>query len=136
MKMKRHISELKKIYLDGNLVPFIGAGLSQPFGVPDWKNLIKEIASKIAIENINKKSFLEVINILIDRGDYFTAIKNIKSIYMCSDFDIQQMVVDIVLECISNNVKMDSIDNNYADLSKYNFNIFLTKIYGEFRLSL
>ncbi len=127
--MKRHISELKKIYLDGNLVPFIGAGLSQPFGVPDWKNLIKEIASKIAIENINKKSFLEVINILIDRGDYFTAIKNIKSIYMCSDFDIQQMVVDIVLECISNNVKMDSIDNNYADLSKYNFNIFLTTNY-------
>ncbi|MBK7105031.1 MAG: SIR2 family protein [Ignavibacteriae bacterium] len=41
------ISEIKAIYSEKRLVPFIGAGFSKPLGLPSWKELIDEIALEL-----------------------------------------------------------------------------------------
>jgi hypothetical protein len=44
------VSELRTSHKDGRLVPFIGAGFSDPLDLPDWKNLVSEAAKKIGFE--------------------------------------------------------------------------------------
>ncbi|WP_449600280.1 hypothetical protein [Paenibacillus sp. Marseille-Q9583] len=47
--MSVHLDYLCKDYNEDRIVPFIGAGLSIPFNVPDWGSLIREIAEKYAV---------------------------------------------------------------------------------------
>lgn len=42
--------EIKKHYKEERLIPFIGSGFSKPLALPDWKELIGQIAHKIDIE--------------------------------------------------------------------------------------
>jgi len=45
-----HADEIKKANIEGRLIPFIGSGFSKPLGLPDWGELVADIASKVGYE--------------------------------------------------------------------------------------
>ena len=49
--MSIYLENLKKDYQNDKVVPFIGAGLSVPFKVPTWGDLINDITLKHAVGN-------------------------------------------------------------------------------------
>lgn len=123
------INELNKIYKEGNLIPFIGAGLSIPYSIPDWGTLIRECAISMGIEDIDgkKTSFLPMLDYSLGKYDYWEAVRIIKNYLLRTDDDIQEYIVQYINENIPKD--FEDIDNNYIDLAKYNFNIFLTTNY-------
>lgn len=121
------IKELQEIYKKRNIVPFLGAGLSIPFNVPDWGNLIKECALTMGIDDVNGTSFLNVLDFNLDKYDYWEAVKIIKKYLNRTEEDIQNFIVNKINMCIPK--EFDGIENNYEDLSKYNFNLYFTTNY-------
>ncbi len=124
---KIFVNELNKIYNQGNIVPFIGAGASMPFNVPDWSTLIRICAIDMGIEDISGDTFLPILNYALNSYDYWEAIRIIKKYLIRSEEDIQEFITKYINKNIPSN--FDNIDNNYLDLAKYNFNIYLTTNY-------
>ncbi|EHB65986.1 ABC-three component system protein [Paenibacillus lactis] len=123
--MNVYLDDLCKDYRENKIVPFIGAGLSVPFNVPDWGNLIRDIANKHAVGNMEfVKSAVEMD---LERYDYWQAIDVLKRYTGVQEEDIQEHVA----ETIHN--KMKILDNdllhNYSDLHRMNFNLYLTTNY-------
>lgn len=58
---EKHIGELRKKIESGNLVLFIGAGLSRNLEFPSWGELIKEVGNVLGYKD----------DFYIDSGDYF-----------------------------------------------------------------
>lgn len=127
MSNKSFIKELQGIYKKGNIVPFLGAGLSMPFNVPDWGNLIEECALAMGIEDVNGASFLNVLKFDLDKYDYWEAVKTIKKYLNRTEEDIQSFIVSKINKCIPN--ELIGIENNYEDLAKYGFNLYFTTNY-------
>lgn len=127
MNNEHFIRQLQKVYDDGNLVPFIGAGLSIPFDIPDWGNLIRDCALDFGIEDVNGKSLIGILDINLEEYDYWEAVRIIKKYLHRSDEDIQEYIAN----SIRKNLKDDIDDNlhNYKDLAMYDFNIYLTTNY-------
>ncbi|MEA4988102.1 MAG: ABC-three component system protein [Anaerovorax sp.] len=121
------IKDLKKKYTENNLIPFMGAGLSMPFGVPDWGGLIRECAIKVGMTNINGTDFMPMIDFNLDQNDYWEAVKVIKKYANRQEEDIQAFVVDRIEKSIPKD--LTKIDNNYKDLGKYNFSAYFTTNY-------
>lgn len=46
---------LRDLRRDGRLIPFVGAGLSKPLGLPDWSTLIDFIAKQLDYEQAQRK---------------------------------------------------------------------------------
>jgi len=46
MKTSDDLQLLRELRNDGKLIPFVGAGLSQRFGLPSWSKLIGTIADE------------------------------------------------------------------------------------------
>ncbi len=44
------ITEIKNAHLEKRLVPFIGSGFSKPLGLPDWGQLVSDVAAKIGFD--------------------------------------------------------------------------------------
>ena len=69
-----YIQALNEAYLSHSLAIFYGAGLSKPFGLPEWKELIENvesyfggeeyIRSKALEEKLNKNEFWLAISLL------------------------------------------------------------------------
>lgn len=127
MSNKSFIKELQGIYRKGNIVPFLGAGLSIPFNVPDWGNLIEECALAMGIEDVNGASFLNVLKFDLEKYDYWEAVKTIKKYLNRTEEDIQGFIVSKINKCIPK--EFIGIENNYEDLAKYGFNIYFTTNY-------
>lgn len=121
------INELRKKYKENNVIPFIGAGLSMPYNIPDWGGLIRDCAIDMGMENIDGTSFMNIIEVNLKRNDYWEAVDSIKKYAIRSEPDIQAYVVKKVVENIPKDVA--KIENNYQDLAKYNFNTFFTTNY-------
>lgn len=121
------INELRQKYKENNIIPFIGAGMSMPFNIPDWGNLIRECALESGMNDIEGSSFMNIIDINLKRYDYWEAVASIKKYALRSDADIQSFVVNKIITSIPANCA--GIDNNYADLSKYSFNTIFTTNY-------
>jgi ADP-ribose pyrophosphatase YjhB (NUDIX family)/uncharacterized Fe-S cluster-containing radical SAM superfamily protein len=130
----QYIQELKdKFIYDDSIVVFIGAGLSMPFNVPRWKDLIKKIAEKfIAKEQENQKNKIYKKN---DERDYWGAIKLIQQYSGTKEVDIQKEISNIIRRIedqFSDSSKYP--DNNYLDLSKFgkiattNYDNFIEKV--------
>ncbi len=105
----------------------MGAGLSIPFGVPDWGGLIKECAIKVGMSNINRTDFMPMIDFNLDQNDYWEAINVIKKYANRHEQDIQSFVVNRIEKAIPKD--LTKIDNNYKDLGKYNFSAYFTTNY-------
>lgn len=121
------INELKQIYQSSQLIPFLGAGLSQPFNIPNWSSLIKDCAIHMGIENVEEIDLLPLINLDLEKQNYWKAVKNIKDYLNCDDRDIQTYVVDRIKKDVNKNINNDV--HNYYDLAKCNFNLYLTTNY-------
>lgn len=48
--MSTYIEELKEVYSQKKLIPFIGSGFSKPLDLPDWGGLVGGIAEKVGYE--------------------------------------------------------------------------------------
>ncbi|WP_224930655.1 SIR2 family NAD-dependent protein deacylase [Bacillus safensis] len=116
------INELKTKYNNQKIIPFIGAGLSIPFQLKSWNDLIQEL----------KESFLNevhwpMIDFDLEIGEYQSAIENIKKYGCIDDQPIQEKIAD----CYSKRTEgtNNTVDNNYKDLIKENFRLYLTTNY-------
>ncbi|MGC9933778.1 SIR2 family NAD-dependent protein deacylase [Priestia aryabhattai] len=123
--MHVNLSELKRDYQEGRVVPFIGAGLSVPFNVPTWKLLIESITKKYAV---GKKSFIkDVVETHLKSNDYWGAIGALKHYAILNDKVIQTEIVKLIKE------KQVSLKNNnlhnYLDIANMEFELYLTTNY-------
>lgn len=118
------IDELKTKYKEKKIIPFIGAGLSIPFALKPWGELISEL----------KECFLEeklwpAIDADLDLGEYQDAIDDVKKFGRISEQPIQEKIAD---SYSINNIDYDTLpDCNYSDIIKDNFKIYLTTNYDE-----
>jgi len=44
------INEIRQVYKEEKLIPFIGSGFSKPLGLPDWNGMVGDIARKVYYE--------------------------------------------------------------------------------------
>ncbi|MEK3752495.1 hypothetical protein NYE25_30375 [Paenibacillus sp. FSL E2-8871] len=123
--MSVHLDDLCKDYNEDRIVPFIGAGLSIPFNVPDWGSLIREIAEKYAVGDT---SFVKLaVEQDLQRYDYWQAIDALKKYTTVQEEDIQEHIAVTVQRKI-NKVENDLL-HNYMDLKQMDFKLFLTTNY-------
>jgi hypothetical protein len=123
--MEANLEQLKDDYINGRIVPFIGAGLSVPFKVPTWKMLIENITEKYAV---GKRIFIKgAVEMHLESNDYWGAIGALKQYAFLTDQDIQTEIVKLIKE------KQISLENNnshnYSDLGNMDFKLYLTTNY-------
>ncbi|WP_346234888.1 ABC-three component system protein [Lysinibacillus telephonicus] len=123
--MERNLTLLKADYKEDKIVPFIGAGLSKPFGVPTWKELIEHIADVYSTGSL--LVLKQTVNLYLERFDYWGAIKLLKDLTPIVDQDIQKEIVRLMREKPIE-LEDDSL-HNYSDLCRLNFNLYLTTNY-------
>ena len=70
------LRELKQKYQDKKVIPFIGAGLSIPFQLKSWPDLIDELKKTFC-----KEAYWASIDFDLISNEYQTAIENIKEIW-------------------------------------------------------
>lgn len=124
---EKFIRELNEKYNQGNLIPFVGAGLSMPFHIPDWAGMIKDCAVEFGINSLENGIFLPVINYDLSKYDYWSAIDNVKKYLNRTDDDIQEYVRDRILQACKN--IDEKIDNNYIDLKSQKISLIFTTNY-------
>ncbi|BAH44559.1 hypothetical protein BBR47_35820 [Brevibacillus brevis NBRC 100599] len=117
------IAQLKKLYNEGKLIPFIGAGLSYPFNIPTWEGIIKKLLCLVP------DKYQPSIEFDLDMHDYWSAVDNIKKYTNFSEFEIQEKVKDIIENMVKTEVPYE--DHNYSDLGEMKFNTFLTTNYDD-----
>jgi hypothetical protein len=116
-----NISYLKNIYSQGRLIPFIGAGLSVPFKIPNWYDLIDELSSAVPVEllpaikfELNSKKYWNAVDLLMRYGRY-------------DERQIQEGIVRLIqlkqVKCLNDE------EHNYSDIGKLNFRRILTTNY-------
>ncbi len=119
---KCHIEKLREIHRDNKLVPFIGAGLSLPFGIPGWAELIKIIAQKYV-----ETDLIPAIYKSLERYDYWKAIDDIKYFGNINEFKIQQETSDIIRS--RKPVVIEDEKHNYKDIADLGCQNYLTTNY-------
>lgn len=124
--MDGNLEQLKDAYSENKVVPFIGAGLSVPFKIPTWGDLIREITDKYAKEKI-EVLLKSAVDWHLESNDYWGAIDEIKKYANIADQDIQKMIVKLIKQ-YKVNVE-DSCLHNYSDLARLNFKLHLTTNY-------
>lgn len=116
------VDQLKSKYQEKKIIPFIGAGLSIPFQLKPWPDLINELK-----ESLLKPIYWDAVDFDLESKNYQAAIESIKKYGYISDQPIQEKIsIDYSLR------KDDSgnfVDNNYLDLKKDNFKVYLTTNY-------
>ncbi|MDE7364876.1 MAG: hypothetical protein K2N27_08375 [Ruminococcus sp.] len=126
MNNDKFIQELREKYNKRNLVPFIGAGLSVPFNIPDWGGMIKDCAIEFGIQNVENVDFLPVLEFDLKKYDYWAAIDNVKKYLNRTDADIQEYIQKRILK-VTGNID-EKADNNYLDLRAKGVSLIFTTI--------
>ncbi|ECB9828909.1 SIR2 family protein [Listeria monocytogenes] len=116
------IDQLKKKYQEKKIVPFIGAGLSIPFSLKPWPELINELK-----ESLLDKRYWAAVDFDLDKKNYQEAIENIKKYGHVTDQPIQEKISEDYSLRKTNSE--DTVDNNYIDLIKNNFKVYMTTNY-------
>ncbi|MGH0945281.1 SIR2 family protein [Bacillus mycoides] len=124
--MEGNLEQLKEAYHENKVVPFIGAGLSVPFNIPTWGDLIRDITDEYAKGKI-ETMLRSVVDWHLDSNDYWGAIDEIKKYATLVDQDIQKKITKLIRENKKN--VGDSKLHNYLDLAKMNFKLHLTTNY-------
>lgn len=113
---------MRKIYSNNRLIPFIGAGMSRPFNIPSWKELLIQLCEEL----IDEEDINQMIRKDIDLGKYWNAVDDIMLYSIKDEEYIQSEVVDI----INGAMTLDkSKDSNYSDLAKLEVPYYLTTNY-------
>lgn len=122
------IESIRKDYQEGNLIPVIGAGCSKPFDIPDWDELLQEIANRAVLDESYKKVIFEEIK----AERFFNALKLLLDKTQMNEEQLQKKVSDIINEIKKPRIKnLSTIDNNYLDILEMQFKTILTFNYDE-----
>jgi len=105
------------------VIPFIGAGVSIPFGLKSWADLLKELEK--GLNNEDKVHF----ETLISRGDYLRALSFLKTYsgYYKQEKIIKDDIKRIIEQTFNKNI--DDNQHNVLDLIKLNSNFYITTNY-------
>lgn len=105
-----------------NLIPFLGAGVSTPFGLPSWGDMFRQINTYISSDR------REVFDELINEGDYFGACSYLKenSATLTKDIHIQEHIAE---KLGSPNLDLSEDEHNIKDLMNLNCDFYLTTNY-------
>lgn len=124
---KIHLRKLNNAYRKGQLVPFVGAGLSVPFGMPGWGTLIYDICNDfnytISEERKNE------INKYIENLQYLKAVEKMKQ-FGVSEEDLRFSICSAIQQ--KKKSKKDEPDNIYKDLARMNCTKYLTTNYDNY----
>ena len=118
------IENLQDSYSRTLLIPVIGSGLSVPFGLPDWKTLIKTIAER---NNLPENELLKIKD-LLDENKLLEAIDAIMDSGV-SEETLQNDVVEIMTAAKKN---AGTVESNYTDLARMPRLRFMTTNYDEY----
>lgn len=127
------INTLREKFQDGKIIPVIGAGFSKPFNLPDWGELLVEVAQDFKV----KKDAINITRDILNNHNYMGAVSTLTYVTNKTETDVQNAVVRIIQKkknelCKEKNVidmSQIGIDNNYGDLGR--FNTLLTLNYDE-----
>lgn len=104
------------------IIPFLGAGISTPFDLPDWGGLFKDM--KEFLPKDKQESFSD----LLSEGDYFGTCSFLKqnSATITKDIHIQEYIADKLAH-----PKMDITEDehNMRDIVELNSDFYLTTNY-------
>ncbi|WP_068505386.1 SIR2 family NAD-dependent protein deacylase [Paenibacillus kribbensis] len=118
-----NITHLRNIYSQGRLVPFIGAGLSIPFKIPSWGDLINELSTNVPAQ------LLPAIEFELSTKNYWNAVDSLMRYGRYDERQIQEGIVRLVqakqVRCPSDE------DHNYSDIGRLNFQRILTTNYDQ-----
>ncbi|WP_041808142.1 SIR2 family NAD-dependent protein deacylase [Evansella cellulosilytica] len=119
------LDNLKRLKEASNrIIPFIGAGLSLPFGIPNWRGLIERLSP-----SFEKNYQNEMFDDLMDSGDFMEALELIKdkSYLITGEKQLQTKVVEIIKNTQLSYV--EEREHNYSDIVKLESNFYLTTNY-------
>lgn len=119
------MEKLLRAYQEQTLVPFIGAGVSVPFRIPDWGGLITQIARTDEQYDV----FQADLQKKLEQNDFCSAISYIKehSAGIKRDEQIHTRVCAILQEKMQElERKRFDVDNSYLDLLKFQFKNYFT----------
>lgn len=118
------IENLQDSYSRALLIPVIGSGISVPFGLPDWKTLIKTIAER---NNLQENELLKIKE-LLDENEFLEAIDAIMDSGV-SEETLQNDVGEIMMAAKKN---AGTVESNYTDLARMPRLRFMTTNYDEY----
>ncbi|WHY84637.1 SIR2 family protein [Neobacillus novalis] len=120
---KKNLDMLKKE--KDLLIPFIGAGLSMPFGLPNWGGLLELLSE----ENLPKLHQKEAYKEIMELGDYLEALDYLRKVspYISTEEQIQEEISGIIEK--EKNLNILDENHNYFDLLKLNSNFYITTNY-------
>lgn len=125
------MEQLKRIYEQGKLAPFLGAGVSIPFKNPSWSDLIKNAARS----ETDLRLYETELDLLLNNKQYFEAIRLVQKNMNVDDpeYSIQKSVC---IQLLNNHYdwqrKDFNCDNNILDLLKLKCNNIFTFNYDKF----
>ncbi|WP_437132032.1 SIR2 family protein [Bacillus atrophaeus] len=111
-----------------SLVPFIGAGLSIPFNLPSWPEMLESFSDHL--EDDTKPFYLK----LIEEGNYMEALTILGERSLLTDKDIQQEIKNLFDERLILSISEE--DHNYKDLINLDSPFYLTTNYDNIFTSL
>ncbi|MHA0857525.1 SIR2 family protein [Paenibacillus sp. CMAA1364] len=121
--VSHNIAQLRKVYSLGRLVPFIGAGLSVPFKIPSWADLITELSSNVLPQ------FQPVIQFELEHKNYWDAVD---CLIKYGGYDERQIQEEIIRLIQAKQVRCQNEDeHNYSDIGKLDFQRILTTNYDQ-----
>lgn len=122
-----YIQALNEAYLSHSLAVFYGAGLSKPFGLPEWKELIEDLESYFGGEEYIRSKELEE---KLSGNEFWLAISLLQNELNVSAEDIKKQIGKVIRECEDMNcntsISLPCPDNNYSDLEKLDISLFIT----------
>ncbi|MBJ6361098.1 SIR2 family protein [Paenibacillus sp. GCM10012307] len=118
-----NIKHLRNIYSQGRLVPFIGAGLSIPFKIPSWSDLINELSANVPAQ------LLPAIEFELSTKNYWNAVDLLMRYGRYDERQIQEGIVRLVQ---GKQVRCPNDDeHNYSDIGRLDFQRILTTNYDQ-----
>lgn len=124
---KAYLRKLKTAYMNRQLVPFIGAGLSKPFGMPGWDKLILDLQEDYHITISQEK--MKELRILLEEYKFLEAVEKIKELGIREE-DIRTSICQAIRE--EKQSRKEEPDNLYKDLAKMNCTKYLTTNYDNY----
>ncbi|RAR44146.1 SIR2 family protein [Paenibacillus sp. MDMC362] len=119
----RYNLESLKSELSG-IIPFIGAGLSMPLGLPSWYNLLKMLPTHFP-KDFHDSAYLDYA----DNGSFLRALSYLKehSMRLNRDDQIKDEIIKIIRT--SEKKEITAREHNIGDILRLNSNFYITTNY-------
>ncbi|ETT77488.1 hypothetical protein C173_03194 [Paenibacillus sp. FSL R7-277] len=120
-ELQRNFENLKKDI--DTIIPFLGAGVSIPLGLPNWENLLKNF-----YEYFPKEHLKEVYRDFIDEGDFFGALDYLmdKSQYISNEDQLKEEIIRIMATA---NYNLEDEKHNFFDFVELKSDYYITTNY-------